>query len=113
MIASRYKDNTYGKNIIPYRAQAIPKLHHGTYGHLLFDKRWRNRRLQILSRDGNSCVICRGNENLQIHHRQYQFVKALGRFKAPWDYEDRLLITLCERCHSKGHNRYKVPTVIV
>jgi hypothetical protein len=24
-----------------------------------------------------------------------------------------LLITLCESCHSRGHNKYKVPTITI
>jgi hypothetical protein len=31
----------------------------------------------------------------------------------PWDYTDNLLITLCEKCHQKGHKQYKVPTIYI
>lgn len=84
---------------------------HGTYGALLFDKRWKSKREEILTRDGFRCVICNSNDELQVHHRQYHFIRATQKFKAPWDYENYLMITLCERCHSKGHSKYKVPNV--
>lgn len=84
---------------------------HGTYGSLLFDPRWRAKREIILKRDLYSCVVCQGKDHLQVHHRQYQFVVRNNQFLDPWDYEERLLITLCESCHKKGHNKYKVPTI--
>jgi hypothetical protein len=27
----------------------------------------------------------------------------------PWEYPDRLLVTLCESCHQKGHKVFNVP----
>lgn len=86
---------------------------HGTYGALLFDERWLIRRKEILARDGDACVVCSSTESLQVHHRQYHFIKDLGRFKPPWDYADHLLITLCERCHSRGHNKFRVPNIYI
>jgi hypothetical protein len=109
---SRFKEFTYGAagdGTNKIEMDFEPK--HGTYGALLFDKRWAERRRQILKRDNNQCVICRKSEMLQIHHRQYHFIKALNQFKAPWEYDDYLLITLCEQCHSKGHSKYKIPNV--
>ena len=109
---SRYKEFSYGASGDgSNKVEMDFEPRHGTYGALLFDKRWIERRGQILLRDGNQCVICQGTEGLQVHHRQYHFVKALNQFKAPWEYEDYLLITLCERCHSKGHSKYKIPNV--
>lgn len=86
---------------------------HGSYGGLLFDLRWRSKRESILRRDGYSCVVCHGKEHLQVHHRQYRFVVRNNRFLDPWEYEDRLLITLCESCNKKGHSQFKVPTINV
>jgi len=83
---------------------------HGSYGALLFDPRWKAKRLMILKRDTNKCIICKSPENLQIHHRQYHFIKSIKSFSPPWDYEDKLLITLCQFCHQKGHRQYNVPT---
>ncbi len=83
---------------------------HGSYGALLFDPRWKAKRLLILNRDDHKCVLCASSEDLQVHHRQYHFSKATKAFSLPWNYEDNLLITLCEKCHQKGHRQYKVPT---
>ncbi|MET3980410.1 5-methylcytosine-specific restriction endonuclease McrA [Mucilaginibacter sp. UYP25] len=86
---------------------------HGSYGELLFDERWRIKRRTILQRDGNQCVICFSREHLQVHHRQYHFVKEISQFKVPWDYDDSLLITLCKKCHNRGHSKYKVPNLSI
>lgn len=84
---------------------------HGSYGSLLFDKRWRAKREEILIRDKYACVNCKRNLKLQVHHRQYHFVLNTNQFKLPWDYPNRLLISLCEKCHQKGHSKFKVPTI--
>jgi hypothetical protein len=86
---------------------------HGSYGHLLFDPRWRSKRSEIMARDKECCVICKGTDELLVHHRQYQYVKAAKGFKVPWDYPDHLLITLCKSCHQRGHSKFKVPIVII
>lgn len=84
---------------------------HGSYGALLFRPEWREKREEILKRDSYSCVVCRGANGLQVHHRQYHFVVNENKFKPPWDYQSHLLITLCESCHKRGHGKYKVPTI--
>lgn len=86
---------------------------HGTYGGLLFHPKWKEKRKEILTRDQYRCVICKSTDELQVHHRQYLFIVSQNQFRLPWDYADHLLITLCESCHSRGHNRYKVPTINV
>jgi len=113
LTSSRYMDCTYGENSFSEADVDLNAKGHGTYGALLFDKRWIAKRAEIIARDQNACVICKGNESLQVHHRQYQFIKALKQFKAPWDYENHLMITLCERCHSKGHSKFRVPNVYI
>lgn len=87
------------------------KTGHGTYGSLLFDDRWKKRRIEILNRDNNSCRICGNQSKLQVHHRQYHFIRSIKQFKPPWDYTSDLLITLCESCHSRGHSKFKVPNI--
>lgn len=65
-----------------------------TYQKKLLDPRWQKKRLEILQRDGFTCQKCYDDTNtLHVHHRRY----LTG--KEPWDYEDRLLITLCKDCH--------------
>jgi len=86
---------------------------HGSYGRLLFDPRWQSKRNKILTRDQGCCIICKGTDELQVHHRQYQYVKAVKGFKVPWDYADHLLITLCKTCHQRGHAKFKVPILII
>lgn len=86
---------------------------HGSYGALVLHPKWKSRRKEILVRDNHRCIHCRSSRNLQVHHRQYHFVASHKQFKLPWDYPDNLLITLCERCHSRGHNKYKVPTITI
>lgn len=86
---------------------------HGSYGALLFHPNWKAKRKEILQRDMHRCVHCRSDKDLQVHHRQYHFVASEQRFRLPWDYPGYLLITLCESCHNKGHNKYKVPTITI
>jgi hypothetical protein len=110
--SSRYKQFTYGRSRFSEPEIVVPeKQAHGTYGALLFDKRWIAKRVQILIRDSHQCAVCKRNQGLQVHHRQYHFIKALNQFKAPWDYENYLLVTLCDRCHSRGHSKFRVPNV--
>ena len=80
------------------------------YGEKLFDQRWLEKRRKILARDNNKCVICGKSEGqMQVHHKQYHFIKRLETHVEPWKYNDNLLVTLCESCHRRGHYRYKVP----
>ncbi|AXY78537.1 HNH endonuclease [Paraflavitalea soli] len=91
----------------------MPTVTHGSYGALLFHPNWKAKRKEILIRDQHRCVHCKSDKELQVHHRQYHFIVNEQRFRLPWDYPDKLLMTLCESCHSRGHNKYKVPTVNV
>jgi hypothetical protein len=64
------------------------------YSDKLKDPRWQKKRLEIMQRDEFRCQSCYDDKTtLHIHHRRY----ILGR--APWDYPDALLVTLCESCH--------------
>ena len=85
-------------------------LNHGGYGSTLLDPKWKIKRKEILERDQNKCVICKSEQTLQVHDRQYHFSRFLNTFKNPWEYPNNLMITLCESCHQKGHRLYKVPT---
>lgn len=85
---------------------------HGSYGGLLWDKRWREKRARILSRDNNCCVNCGSTKDLTVHHKQYHLTPN-GRKFAPWAYDDKYLITLCKKCHRAGHNKYKVPAFVI
>ena len=84
-----------------------------SYGALLFRPEWRNRREQILQRDQFTCQFCGNTEKseLQVHHRQYHYVARFEAFRLPWEYPDECLVTICKRCHDKGHALYKVPII--
>jgi len=98
---------------IPTENTSLNVRSHGSYGALLFHPNWKAKRKEILSRDMDRCVHCKSSKDLQVHHRQYHFVASQQKFRLPWDYPDHLLITLCESCHNKGHNKYKVPTITI
>lgn len=104
--------HTERKPIPDKTSVAAPKTH-GSYGPLLFHSKWKAKRKEILTRDMHRCIHCKSNKDLQVHHRQYHFIVRQQQFKLPWDYADHLLITLCESCHSRGHNKYKVPSINV
>ena len=79
------------------------------YKRLLEDNRWKAIRNEVIKRDGFRCINCSVTGNLQVHHKQYHVYSTTGKWKAPWEYELRLLITLCMPCHEKGHHKYKIP----
>lgn len=81
-----------------------------TYDTLLSMPHWKRKRAQILKRDQNKCCNCGSITRLQVHHRQYHKNKRTGIHIAPWQYANHLLITLCNTCHTSGHQLYKVPT---
>ena len=62
------------------------------------DPRWQKKRLEILQRDDFKCQSCTDDENqLHVHHIYYK--KGLK----PWEYDNVILITLCEECHKTWH----------
>ncbi len=70
-----------------------------TYSNRLRDPRWQKKRLQIFDRDGWSCQRCHSTkETLHVHHRRYL------ADREPWDYPDKLLVTLCEFCHQREYD---------
>jgi hypothetical protein len=61
------------------------------------DPRWQKKRLKIFERDSYICRRCqKSDRTLHIHHLFY-----LDKFRerAPWEYPDWALTTLCEVCH--------------
>ena len=64
------------------------------------DSRWQRLRLKIMERDNWTCQSCGCTGEgilLNVHHIYYE------KNKAPWEYEDDVLITLCEKCHEFIH----------
>jgi 5-methylcytosine-specific restriction endonuclease McrA len=68
-----------------------------TYAEQLSDKRWFKRREEIFRAKGRVCSKCGSKDNLQIHHIQYL------PNKLAWEYKNKYLIVLCEKCHKKAH----------
>ena len=83
------------------------------YREQLRDKRWLIKRKLILDREQNMCKCCGATNALQVHHRQYHVNVDTGAWKAPWQYADYLLVTLCQTCHQAGHQQYKVPVFYI
>ncbi|MBC9913893.1 hypothetical protein ICL55_25845 [Chitinophaga varians] len=113
---SRYIRKGIPSNSLPAEPQKVgfqEGKSHGSYGALLFHPNWKTKRKEILHRDGHRCIHCHSDKDLQVHHRQYHFIANLQQFRLPWDYPGHLLITLCEPCHTKGHSKYKVPTITI
>lgn len=79
------------------------------YRELLFDQRWFEKKARIIKRDNFCCSICGSTEHLLVHHKQYHFNSKENRMCYPWEYEDRYLTTLCESCHKRGHQKFKIP----
>ena len=80
------------------------------YSTLLQMEQWKEKRVDILSRDGHKCRNCGSRQHLQVHHRQYHVNNKTGLKKYPWQYENKYLITLCRECHETGHRLIQVPT---
>ena len=57
---------------------------------------WREKRMQRLRLDGFQCQKCGTGKNLRVHHITYE---NFGHEPM----ED--LITLCDNCHSKVHEK--------
>lgn len=76
------------------------------YAELLLDQRWKDRRGEILVRDGYRCVKCTAsyeNRILHVHHKVYHY----GHM--PWEYQDEELESLCYICHAIEHGLIKEP----
>ena len=66
------------------------------YAKKLTSPKWQRKRLEIMERDGWKCVRCGDGESpLHVHHMAYK--------GDPWECPSEQLITLCDRCHEKGH----------
>ena len=78
-----------------------------SYEELLQTREWKEKRDRIIKRDSNKCTFCGSPYNLQVHHKYYSRYPD-NRFVNPWNYPDDALITLCNNCHKKIHNKYKI-----
>ena len=82
-----------------------------TYEDQLLTWQWKEKREHIINRDFGICQKCMSSKNLNVHHKQY----IPGRMA--WEYADYYLITLCNECHKKEHERGEIvvgdPDVII
>jgi hypothetical protein len=68
------------------------------YSEQLKSPLWQRKRLKIMERDNFQCKVCESkSKQLTVHHFQYKS-NAMA-----WDYENSMLITLCNDCHKKTH----------
>ena len=72
------------------------------YSEYLKNPKWQKKRLEILSRDNFSCVVCgNGIETdtaLHVHHLSYM------KGSMPWEYDIDDMRVLCRTCHQRIHN---------
>ncbi len=66
-----------------------------SYGTLLKDARWREKRERIVKRCKGECENCNKKIALDVHHCYYRW----GRY--PWQYPDAALLALCRSCHKQ------------
>jgi hypothetical protein len=66
------------------------------YGAYLGSPAWKTLRLRVLTRDRWTCLECGSKKRLRVHHLQYG---PLDQVPLGW------LVTLCEPCHQKAHDR--------
>ena len=94
-----------GKNRIFYD-DLLKEKPNPSYGDLLYTCDWDIKRWEIFRRDGKKCQNCGATQSLTVHHKKYD------KGKLPWEYPNEDLITLCEICHARAHNRIPNPFAI-
>lgn len=78
-----------------------------SYSQKLKDPRWQKKRLDVMQRDNFTCLHCQSTKRtLNVHHRFY--IRGLE----PWEYEDGLLMTLCEVCHASIEDLKKLVGIL-
>lgn len=71
-----------------------------TYQEKLKHPKWQKKRLEILERDKWTCRHCLSTDKtLHVHHINYA--------DAPWETDNKFLITLCHDCHSAEEINFK------
>lgn len=69
-----------------------------TYFEKLKDPRWQKKRLEMLESAEFKCQSCGDTEDtLNVHHVFYE------KDTDPWDYQDKVYMVLCNKCHEKWH----------
>jgi len=84
------------------KANAIRELHYAKpnrwplYQEYLRSEEWKQKRSEVLYRDGNCCQLCGDEDNLRVHHLTYNRVGDEALFD---------LVTLCSHCHANEHGK--------
>jgi 5-methylcytosine-specific restriction endonuclease McrA len=58
---------------------------------------WKEIRNAVLERDGSTCTVCGGEQDLHIHHIDHN----------PTNDDPENLITLCGICHARVHTELR------
>jgi hypothetical protein len=66
------------------------------YQEYLRSEEWKQKRSEVLYRDGNCCQLCGDEDNLRVHHLTYNRVGDEALFD---------LVTLCSHCHANEHSK--------
>lgn len=67
-----------------------------TYSQKLLDPRWQRRKSEVQRKANFTCEDCGSTtKTIHVHHSFYI------RGKEPWEYDDDLLMLLCDDCHVK------------
>ena len=95
---SRIADQTFSQSMLKKKLNKRPYI---PYQQQLSDLRWKEKRDEILMRDGFVCQGKNCDESLDgnhpplhVHHRFY--LKDLYA----WEYPEEYLVSLCPECHS-------------
>jgi 5-methylcytosine-specific restriction endonuclease McrA len=78
----------------PHKSTICSKCTHEWYETYLSSDKWKQKRKEVLSRDGDKCRMCGTTEHLEVHHLHYR------------DFGNEnlnTLLTLCTNCHEFVH----------
>ena len=69
------------------------------YKKYLQSEHWKNKRDEVIVKQGNKCRVCGSDKNINIHHRTYKHhgVSIVGKELNAY------LLPLCEECHYLWH----------
>lgn len=78
--------------------EEMNKLKKMPYKEYLQTEHWKNKRKSTLKKAKYKCELCNSKDNLNVHHKTYENRGC---------EMSRDLIVLCEKCHSKFHDKLK------
>ena len=90
----------------------LPIKQKSAYDLLLETDEWKQCRKNVLNIRGRNCEWCKTNNNLQVHHKYY-LKYPNGKHVKPWQYNIEAFLVLCDTCHKKAHQKYKIKSYIV